>query len=93
MYGNNLSLRSRNRCSSRLTASLAIALLLILTACGKKATVHPPTKASKTKTARQTAQPPGKGGREQVTKKGPAPAVPPLPRAPFRQRTFAPGRG
>jgi stage II sporulation protein D len=76
MYGNNLSLRSRNRCSSRLTASLAIALLLILTACGKKATVHPPTKASKTKTARQTAQPPGKGGREQVTKKGPAPAVP-----------------
>jgi stage II sporulation protein D len=60
MHGNNLSVRNRNRRSSCLRGNIALVLLLVFSACGKKATVHPPSKTTAVKTARP----------------GPAPAVP-----------------
>ncbi len=76
MHGNNLSLRSPNRCSSRLASILALALLLILSGCGKKAKVHSPAKTSTSRTTRPASTQSGEEARGPAPAKSQQPAVP-----------------
>ena len=77
MHGNNLSLRSRNRCSSQLASVVALALLLTFSGCGKKAKVHSPSKAPAAKTTRPASATTGKEARGPVPVKGQQPAPTP----------------
>jgi len=77
MHGNNLSLRSRNRCSSQLASVIALALLLTFSGCGKKAKVHSPSKAPAAKTTRPASATTGKEARGPVPVKGQQPAPTP----------------